>query len=230
MTMLRKPRNAFRTRRTGLFGLGCALTLSLLAGLAHPAVAQQQDSKSKKSDKAKNDKQKSASHTASASAKTAPGARKVVLVFPSDTKGGVSDELVDTISEVEKSRLQAAGGYRSVYFLPSLAVIRRALTEQTLNAQDVRSPYDNENKLKKLVQLTGYNMVLVSSVEDYQFDADSKVVNLVMSARLVDYSTETPTVRSAARGSVVPHERRVAAVAQRVVERLEERVRIDEVA
>ncbi len=129
--------------------------------------------------------------------------RRVVLVFLPDAKEGAGDTLGDIVTGVEQSRLAASGLYRTVYFLPSLSTVKRALTEQTLSAQDVKAPYDI-TKVKRLAQLTGYSLAVVTSVDDYQYDADKKQVSLIMSAQLIDTSGETPKIVSAGESAKSP--------------------------
>jgi hypothetical protein len=121
--------------------------------------------------------------------------KRVVLVYPADTKGGVSDELIDVIAGVEQGRMAVSGQYRTVYFLTSIPTVKRALAEQSLSAQDTRSPFEG-TKLRHLADVTGYDMALVTSIDDYQWNADKKQVSLVMSAQLIDLSGTQPKIRS----------------------------------
>lgn len=142
---------------------------------------------------AQNKKQKSNS-----SKKETPAvATRRVLVFSPDAKGGVSEQIADDITSVEVSRLDATHLYEPVNFLASIPTIKLALNEQTLSQSDVKHPFDNDTKLKKLSDASGYDLVLVSSVDDYEFDPVKNQVNLVISARLIDYSGAKAVVRSA---------------------------------
>lgn len=125
------------------------------------------------------------------------GMQRRVLVFPPDTKGGVSDQLTDIVSDVEQARLALSNDYRSAYFTIALPTIRRALLESSLSTGDTSAPFDDLTKAKKLAQIAGYDMVLVTSIDDYQYDAAKKKISLVMSARLIDLSKDKPVIRSA---------------------------------
>jgi hypothetical protein len=127
-----------------------------------------------------------------------------VLVFPTDTKGGVSDQVGDDIMNVEKSRLSLAKIYSPIEFLTSIPTVKLALNEQTLTQNDVKKPFDSDSKLKKLAGVTGYDLVLVSSIVDYEYDSAKNQVSVVMSARLIDYSGAKSVVRSAAQSATSP--------------------------
>src|SRR5205823_3742301 len=68
---------------------------------------------------------------------------RVVLVFATDAKGGISDQLSDVITDTIQGRLAASGQYDSVYFLRSIPTIKRALTEATLTPNEISHPYDD---------------------------------------------------------------------------------------
>lgn len=125
-------------------------------------------------------------------------AARTILVFPPDTKGGLSDQLTDTILAVEESRLQVSGEYRPLVYRKSIATVRRALQEQALTQADVNPPFDEDSKLKRVTPVTGYDLALVTSLSDYSYDAQKQQASLVMTARLIDYAGKTPVVRSGA--------------------------------
>jgi hypothetical protein len=127
-----------------------------------------------------------------------------VLVFPTDTKGGVSDQVGDDVVSVEKSRLSLSKMYSPIEFLASIPTVKLAISEQTLTQNDVKKPFDSDAKLKKLSGVTGYDLLLVSSIDDYEYDAAKNQVSVVMSARLIDYSGAKAVVRSAAQSATSP--------------------------
>ncbi len=137
-------------------------------------------------------------------AKTTAAPPRSVLVFPTDTKGGVSNQVADDVVSVEKSRLSLSKTYSPIEFLPSIPTVKLALTEQTLTLAEVKKPFDSDAKLKKLAGVTGYDLVLVSSIDDYEYDATKNQVSVVMSARLIDYSGAKSVVRSAAQSATSP--------------------------
>ena len=116
---------------------------------------------------------------------------RVVMVFPPDVSshitGGVPS-YVGTISlDIQEARVELTGYYSPIFFIGSLPSIRRANTEGTLTSSDITSPFDVTAKLQKIMNSTLYDMALVSSIDDYQFDAASRQVSIVMSIRLIDF-------------------------------------------
>lgn len=129
---------------------------------------------------------------------------RVILVFPTDTKGGVSDQLSDIISDTIQARISASGRFQSVYFLRSIPTIARALNEATLTANEVSHPFDDDAKLRKLMPNTGFDMALTTSVDSYTYDSAKNQVTLLISARLIDFRGEKPVVRAAAENGSSP--------------------------
>jgi hypothetical protein len=119
-----------------------------------------------------------------------------VLVFPPVTKGGQSDYLVDTIVSITKGRLATSGRYSPLLFTPSLPIVKRALLDQTIRQADVQPPYDQASKIRKLTRLAGFDMALVSSIEEYQYNMEKQQVSLVMTAQLIDYAGDKPVIRT----------------------------------
>lgn len=118
----------------------------------------------------------------------------IVVVFPVDTKGGASDQVADVITDVERSRLNTTERYDPFTFVRGLPSIQRALSTQTLNPEDVQSPFDNTAKLIRLMGVLNYPMALVSSIDAYQYDADTQQMTFILSGRLVDFSGQKPRV------------------------------------
>ena len=123
---------------------------------------------------------------------------RVVLVFPTDGKGGVSDQLADVITETIQGRIAASNRYQTVYFLRSIPTVTRALNEANLTANEVSHPFDDDTKLKKVMPYVGYDMALTTSVDSYTYDAAKNQVTLLISARLIDYRGAKPIVRAVA--------------------------------
>jgi hypothetical protein len=123
---------------------------------------------------------------------------RVIVVFPTDGKGGVSDHISDIITETIQGRIAASGRYQTIYFLRSIPTVARALNEATLTPNEVSHPFDDDTKLKKLMPYTGYDMALTTSIESYTYDSAKNQVTLLISARLFDYRGEKPFVRAAA--------------------------------
>ncbi len=117
---------------------------------------------------------------------------RLVVVFPPETKGGVSDQIADVITDVVQSRLNLSGKYRTVYFLGSSPIIRRGLTEGTLTKEDVDKPTATDGRMKKLTELLGHEMAIAVSIIDYQYDKATNKVSLVMSAKILDYTGPAP--------------------------------------
>jgi hypothetical protein len=129
---------------------------------------------------------------------------KQVLVFQPDTKGGNSDAIADDILQVMKDKLTATKKYEPIRFLSSLPTVRLAVVQGTLLSSDVRKPFDNDTKLKKLSGVTGLSYVIVASVDDYSYDSGKNQVDLVVSVRMIDYSGAKAVVRSAAQSASSP--------------------------
>ncbi len=129
---------------------------------------------------------------------------KQVLVFPPDTKGGASDQISDDILGTIKDRLTASKKYEPIRFLSSIPTVRLAVMQNTLLPADVRKPFDNDAKLKKLSGVTGQSYVIVASVDDYEYDSAKNQVNVVISVRMIDYTGAKAVVRSAAQSASSP--------------------------
>ena len=123
---------------------------------------------------------------------------RVILVFPTDGKGGVSDQVSDVVTETIQGRIAASGKYQTVYFLRSIPTVTRALNEATLTANEVSHPFDDDVKLRKLMPNAGYDMALTTSVDSYTYDPAKNQVTMLISARLIDYRGAKPIVRAAA--------------------------------
>ncbi len=175
-----------KTRRMlGKAAAAVCLSVLALSAFSYTANAQQKSGGSK-------------------SGGSAPVELKRILVFPTDTRGGVSDQVADDIAAVIKSRLIASHLYEPLSFLSSIPTVKVGLTEQTLVQTDVRKPFDSDTKLKKLSSVTGYQYVIVSTVDDYQYDSNANELNIVMSVRLIDYSGAKAVVRTAAQSATSP--------------------------
>lgn len=173
--------------RKGLVGV---LAISLVGGQAAYGSARP-GAQSRGSKQNRN-----ASHTMRTGQSSVFTKRPIVMVFPLETNGGVSDQLADDVTDVEQSRLEAGGNYHALYFLRSLPTVKRALSEQTLSTSDLTPPY-TDTKLKRVAQAAGYYFVLVSSIDDYTYDASKGQVSMVMSARLVNFTSGNAEPRSA---------------------------------
>ncbi|HLJ56333.1 MAG TPA: hypothetical protein VKT77_14930, partial [Chthonomonadaceae bacterium] len=125
-------------------------------------------------------------------------ASRTVLVFPTDGKGGISDQLSDVVTDTMRARIGASGKYQTVYFLRSLPTVVRALNESTLTNNEVSHPFDDDAKLKKLMPQTSFDLALTTSVDSYNYDAAKNQVTLLISARLIDFRGAKPVVKAAA--------------------------------
>lgn len=117
---------------------------------------------------------------------------RIVVVFPPETKGGVSDQIADVMTDVVQSRLTLAGKYRTVHFLASSPTVRRGLLENSLTKEELDKPVATDARIKKLTLLSGHDMAFVVSIIDYQFDKAANKVSMVLSAKLLDYTGGTP--------------------------------------
>ena len=116
---------------------------------------------------------------------------RIVLVFPTDSADANSGQLSDAVTDVEQGRLSASGAYQTVYFLRSIPTIKRALNEG-LAPIDASKPFDKDDKIKQLCQITGYNLAILSNVDSYAYDKDKNQVGFILTISLIDYSGEKP--------------------------------------
>lgn len=173
-------------------GVVRSAALFALAGLLLGSSAQlsgaQSDSEKRPAQKA------GASAKSKSKDKNAQANLPAVLVYPPDSKGSASAPLVDVVTEVEQSRLMTSGSYRGLLYQRSMPSIRRAVLDQTLSAEAVHPPFDDNAKVTRLTRFIGYSLLLVGSIESYEYDADKKQVSLILSGRLMDISGEKPRV------------------------------------
>lgn len=152
------------------------------AGANTPVRAAAQTKKDKKKDK-----------TPAPPKSTTPAAPvRTVLIFPPETKGGVSDQIADAITDVVQSRLNLSGKYKTVLLLPSAPIIRRGLLDNSLTKEEVDKPYATDARIKKFTELTSHDLAFVVSIIDYQYDKATNKVSMVLSAKMVDYTGSAP--------------------------------------
>lgn len=126
-------------------GVVRSAALFALAGLLLGSSAQlsgaQSDSEKRPAQKA------GASAKSKSKDKNAQANLPAVLVYPPDSKGSASAPLVDVVTEVEQSRLMTSGSYRGLLYQRSMPSIRRAVLDQTLSAEAVHPPFDDNAKV-----------------------------------------------------------------------------------
>lgn len=189
-----RPRVSLSFRRL-VQTAACTAVFCLTLGALTPAHAQ--DSTPPAQDKMQGKKGHKKSHApAPPKADTKKSAMetpaRLIVVFPPETKGGVSDQVADAITDVVQSRLALSGKYRTVYFLPSSPTIRRGVLEGTIVKEEVDKPLATDARIKKLTTLTGHDMAIAVSIIDYQFDKATNKVSMVLSAKILDYTGGTP--------------------------------------
>lgn len=167
----------------------CAAVVCLSLAVMTPAHALKGATPTQAKKDKKKDKTPPPSKTTT---KTPAETPRVILVFPPETKGGVSDQIADAITDVVQSRLDLSGKYKTTSFLPSSPIVRRAVIEGTVAKADVDHPTSNDALIKKLTELTNHDMAVVVSIIDYQFDKAANKVSMVMSAKIVDYTGPAP--------------------------------------
>ncbi len=112
-----------------------------------------------------------------------------VLVFPPDAKGPETEQLVDVMTDVAMGRLELSGMYRATPYTRSLPTVMRGLIDNTLQQDEVRGPFDDNLKAAKLARLMSFPYAIVTTIDDYQYDANQNQVSIVLSARLLDLRT-----------------------------------------
>jgi hypothetical protein len=172
----------------------CTAVFCLTSGTFTPAHAQDTPSAMDKTQGKKGHKKSHAPKPPKMDPKkgATEAAARIIVVFPPETKGGVSDQIADTISEVVQSRLSLSGQYRTVYFLASAPTVRRALIESTVTKEEVDKPVAIDSRIKKLTLLSGHDMAVAVSIIDYQFDKATNKVSMVLSAKILDYTGAAP--------------------------------------
>ncbi len=178
----------------------CALSLSLVGGLMSSSSARQDKKETKKSAKKAEEKKPPV-------AKQVPSEPlRIVLIFPIDTDAeGVAPTLSDAVVEVQQKKLEASEKYSTVKYRRTLPAIRRGFADGSLGSPDVDKPYDaSDAKVKRLASLTNYPITLVTTLNDYQYDAAKNQVSLVMTMKMVDFSKDPPVVKSAGDSYISP--------------------------
>lgn len=202
-------RSLLGIRRTLTLGT-CAVAAALVGLVAAPVLAQapntnkRGDESSKKTVRQSRPGKTNSRMSRMSKDKMMATPSRVIVVFPTDGKGGVSDQIADTITETIQGRIAASGRYQSVYFLRSIPTVTRALNEATLTPNEVSHPFDDDTKLKKLMPTVGYDMALTTSVDSYTYDPAKNQVTLLISARLIDYRGAKPIVHAAAENGTSP--------------------------
>jgi len=130
-------------------------------------------------------------------AKVPTGPKHVVLVFPVDAKG-TGEQLSDIVTDVIKSRLSLSGKYSGITYVTSIPAIRRSVSDQSLSQSEVQPPFTSRTKVQKLTTTAGYDMAIVSSLDQYEYNADNQNVSIVLSITMTDFTGSTPKNYTAA--------------------------------
>lgn len=131
--------------------------------------------------------------------KEAPPAPKAepkrILQFSTDyAEGSKAANLADSVERGISRRLVANDEYSVTMFYAAMPLVKRGLIDHVIDKKDIEKPFDKTEKAKKLAALAGYNLVVLSSINDYQYNEDKKQVTLDISIRIVDFSGEKPAV------------------------------------
>ncbi len=215
--------------RSLLFG---ALSLSLVGGLAISSSARQDKKPAKKTEDKKPAKKLEEKKPPTGGKMMAPEAVKTVLIFSADTSlEGVAPTLADTIAEVQQAKLQASDKFSTVKFRRSLPTIRRGVIDGSVGTADVDKPYDvSDAKVKRLASLAGYPVTLVTTINDYQYDAAKNQVSLVVTMKMVDFSKDPPLVKSGGdsyTGPEAPKSKKESVVAMEAARAISEKMITD---
>jgi len=191
--------------RSITIGLTAAFCITLAAGFTTRVLAQDPETPTVKTDAVKTgNKTAPTKKTTKPPTKNKKGKnsvvksveKKVILVFPIDTRGGNSDYIRDTLTDEIKARL--TDRYDIASYTASLPAIRRALSEQSIRSSDADAPYNSPVKTKQLTGLTGYSYAIVSSIDDYTYDENKKQISMAISIALYDMSGAKAVSHSAA--------------------------------
>jgi len=118
--------------------------------------------------------------------------KRTSLVFPFDVPTTISnrDEVRLLLSDMAASRLMLTNSYTVVQFHKNLPPVARLHLDQQLTDGDVSEPFaEDTTKASKIGKLTGYDVVFIGSVDDYQYNAGDKSADVVLSGRLIDVKT-----------------------------------------
>lgn len=160
-------------------GLPLALMFTAFSLIAAPIAARP-------------DSQKQAPKQTAKSEKKAEPRR--LLTLPIDAPDGKGEALTDALDSLVKKRFTEKDVFTLTGFEPNSALIKRALIDRQIDRKDLKKPFDNLPKAKKIANLLGFNLVLLVSINDYQYDEAKRQVTLDVSMRIVDFSGEKPKV------------------------------------
>ncbi len=155
-----------------------------------------------------------------------------VLVLPIDTKSERAEALTDAFNAIITRRLTDKDAFEVTAFDINAPLIKRALIDRQLDKKDAKKPFDNVIKAKKIAGIVGQNLVLLTSIGDYQYDEAKRQVTLDITLRLVDFSGEKPKVEkyvaeTATSPENVSKEKDEAKIAQDLLKELAEKLMKD---
>lgn len=128
-----------------------------------------------------------AQHRKPARPKKSPAVpKRVMLFFPTETKGDKMAGAGEIVADVIKSRLASSDLFAPSTFRTSIASVRRAINEHTLTDKEVSGPFDSNQKIEKLMKVAGYDLAMSSSLDDFSFDAAKHAATVSISLTLID--------------------------------------------
>ncbi len=197
-----------------LLGLPIALMLTAVSMVATPLIARPIS-------------QKPASKSNADDSKKAEPRR--ILMLPIDTPDGKGETLTDALNEIVQKRFTEKDAFALTIFEPTSALIKRAVIDRQIERKDLKKPFDNVAKAKKLAGLLGYKLVLLIAINDYQYDEAKKQATLDISLRIVDFSGEKPKVEkyvaeTATSPADAPKEKKEATIASDLLKELGEKL------
>ncbi len=172
-------------------GCAIAVALSLLLLLSSAIVGAQSGKRDRKGNRPPK------------SSKSASVPHRGVLVFPTDSRSASAVPLADVVTEVVKSRFSASDRYDAISYSSAQPSVRRALNEHTLSQKDASPPYDDVAKVQKLAEYSGYDMVVTSSIDDYEYDAATHKATISLGILIIDFSAK-PAVKRSFADTVMP--------------------------
>ncbi|MCX6382600.1 MAG: hypothetical protein NT023_24495 [Armatimonadetes bacterium] len=117
-----------------------------------------------------------------------------LLILPIDTPDGKAEALTDALNSIVQKRFTEKDLFAITIFEINSPLIKRATIDRQLERKDLKKPFDNVVKAKKIAGVLGFNLVLLIAVNDYQYDEAKRQVTLDISLRIVDFSSEKPKV------------------------------------
>lgn len=129
-----------------------------------------------------------------------------LVIFPyENTTSAGGKEIGGDVAAAVRSWLGFTSAYSSVVFSPKAPSMERATREKRVEPADLEGPFDKDKALKLGKEL-GAEMVLIGSIDDYNYNATEKTVDVTLTTQLYKVKTgdEVKTVALTGKGKAAP--------------------------